>query len=284
MGYSATLSSDLNGGAVRKACEQQVEKLKTLCQSLRTKNGDSWCKDNGLDYWNYPEEGWRKIVASKSNPNPTMIWKNIISQAFVNEVDLSSQALYSTPGLSPSLDQQFYGFTYSAACSEVEIDVLTGVMNVVRTDILYDIGKSINPAIDIGQIEGAFVMGLGYMTTEYWVSEPKGTLNPAGTLNSINTWTYKPPATTTIPEDFRVDLFPRDSTPEIPENPNLLMSSKGVGEPPLVLANTVFFAIKHAILAARQDSGENEWFELKNPATVERIQEACMVKVKDLVL
>jgi xanthine dehydrogenase/oxidase len=147
---------------------------------------------------------------------------------------------------------------------------------------LYDIGKSLNPAIDIGQIEGAFVMGIGNVTTEKVVWEPPGTPNPTGMLNTPNTWTYKPPCAATIPIDFRVDLFPREDASEVPENPNLLMSSKGVGEPPLVLANTVFFAIKRAVLAARKDRGHHEWFEMESPAVVEEIRNLCLVDAKDL--
>ena len=149
---------------------------------------------------------------------------------------------------------------------------------------MYDINKSLNPAIDIGQIEGAFVMGIGNVLTEKVVWEPIGTPNPAGMLNTPNTWTYKPPCAATIPIDFRVDLFPREDASEVPENPNLMMSSKGVGEPPLVLANTVFFAVKHAILAARKDRGHKEWFEMESPALVEDIRRLCMVEAKDLKL
>ncbi|MFT6416778.1 MAG: xanthine dehydrogenase/oxidase [Dokdonia sp.] len=284
----ATSGTILNGGAVKKACELQVSRLKNMCLSLLSRNGDKWCRDNGIDFWNYKEKGWSEKVSTKGNPKKRMIWYNIISQAYMNAVDLCSQASYNTTGMkdaqgSLSGDQQFYGFTYSAACTEVEIDVLTGVTTVLRSDLLYDIGKSINPAIDVGQIEGAFVMGLGYMTTEYCVTQDLPTKSaPVGALNTINTWTYKPPAATCIPQDFRVDLFPRNSADEVPENPNLLMSSKGVGEPPLVLANTVFFAIKHAILAARKDRGHDEWFELQNPATVERVRDACQLNLSDL--
>ncbi|MCU0326106.1 MAG: hypothetical protein MUF45_12760, partial [Spirosomaceae bacterium] len=120
--------------------------------------------------------------------------------------------------------------------------------------------------------------------TEKVVWEPVGTANPAGMLNTPNTWTYKPPCAASIPLDFRVDLFPREAASEVPENPNLLMSSKGVGEPPLVLANTVFFAIKHAVLAARQDRGLNDWFEMESPATVDNIRNLCAVDVQDLTI
>ena len=205
-----------------------------------------------------------------------MIWTHIISQAYQNRIDLSAQALYRQPGLANAKDLQFYGFTYSAACAEVEIDVLTGESTLLRADVLYDAGKSLNPALDIGQIEGAFMMGVGNVLTEELVFQPDGP--HAGALNTLNTWSYKPPASTTIPLDYRVDLFPRDSAPEVPPNPNLLMSAKGVGEPPLVLAACAFFAVKHAILAARMDRGHDEWFQLESPATVQRVQAACLVK------
>lgn len=281
IGTGATSSSDLNGGAVQKACEIQRKKLEALCFTLLQKNGSEWCKQQGINYWDYPKLGWQTTVTNASGAS-SMIWNNVLNQAYQNRVDLSSQGLYSTPGLGNSLDQQFYGFTYSACCTEVEIDVLTGESNVLRTDIVYDMGKSLNPAIDIGQIEGAFVMGLGYMLSEKLVWEPKGTSNQAGKLNTPNTWTYKPPCAASIPIDFRVDLFPREEASEVPENPNLLMSSKGVGEPPLVLANTIFFAVKHAVLAARQDRGLHDWFEMEAPATVENIRSLCMVDQKAL--
>ena len=90
------------------------------------------------------------------------------------------------------------------------------------------------------------------MLTENVVWEPEGTPNPAGQMNTPNTWTYKPPSAATIPIEFNVDLFPREEASNVPENPNLLMSSKGIGEPPLVLANSVFFAIKHADVSGQK--------------------------------
>jgi xanthine dehydrogenase/oxidase len=283
IGTGATSSSDLNGGAVRQACIMQRKKLEAMCMMLLQQHGSDWCTQQGINYWDH-KNGWQAVLTGQANKSTNqMIWNNVISMANENRVDLSSQALYRTPGLGNSLDQQFYGFTYSACCSEVEIDVLTGESNILRSDILYDIGKSLNPAIDIGQIEGAFVMGVGNVLTEKVVWEPKGTPNPAGMLNTPNTWTYKPPCAATIPIDLRVDLFPREDASEVPDNPNLLMSSKGVGEPPLVLANTVFFAIKRAVLAARKDRGHDEWFEMESPAVVEEIRKLCLVNVKDLV-
>jgi xanthine dehydrogenase/oxidase len=164
----------------------------------------------------------------------------------------------------------------------VEIDVLTGETTVLRADLCYDMGKSLNPAIDIGQVEGAYVQGLGYVLTEDVVFQPDGP--NAGALNSDNTWRYKVPATTTIPLVFNVDLFPRSDAPLVPENPFDLLSSKEVGEPPLVLAITAYFALKHAVLSARQDRGHDEWFVLDAPATVQRVREACLVEIDDMTM
>ncbi len=271
IGTGATSGTDLSGGAVQQACQELRDNLEQLCHRLEDENGNEWCRTNGIDYWNH-KNGWRTVVDTKGTP--TLMWNNVVGMAFTNRVDLSAQALYSTPGMVDGTDQQFYGFTYSAACSEVEIDVLTGETTVVRSDICYDMGESINPAIDIGQIEGAFVMGIGYVLTEDLIFQPHGTA--IGRNNTPNTWTYKPPATTTIPVEMHVDLFPRDDAPGVPQNPNLLMGSKGVGEPPLVLAASVFFAVKHAALSARQDKGLDDWFPLESPATVERVRAACV--------
>jgi xanthine dehydrogenase/oxidase len=230
---------------------------------------------------------------------PAWVWKNIVSMAEGDRVDLSSQVrfqqqggtvldtgLYFKPEVVKAKDEEqvyeFTGYTYSAACTEVEIDVLTGETTVLRADLLYDMGDSLNPAIDIGQVEGAYVQGLGYVLSEDVITQPDGPNR--GALNTPNTWGYKIPASTSIPIEFNVDLFPRSDAPLVPDNPYDLYSSKEVGEPPLVLAATAFFALKHAILAARQDRGRDEWFFLEAPATVQRVREACLVQTEDLIL
>ena len=178
--------------------------------------------------------------------------------------------------------QQFVGFTYSAAISEVEVDVLTGEVTILRSDLVYDMGQSLNPATDVGQIEGAFIQGVGRVLTEevVWQDRDPG----LGLNNTPNTWGYKIPATTTIPLELNVNLFPRADAAEVPDNPNLLMSAKESGEPPMCLAATVYFAVKHAILAARRDRGHDGWFRLDLPCTVQRVREACLVEAKDLTL
>lgn len=271
----ATSSSDTAGWAVKEACRQQCERMEELGKKLLKEYGEEKCALKGLNFWKY-ESGWNTEVTTGTGEKKVtnIIWKNLTNEALMHRVNLSSQAVVPSPGLVDGEDQQFYGFTYSAACVEVEIDVLTGETTIRQSDVIYDIGESLNPAIDIGQVEGAYVMGLGYVLTEEMSWQKTG--DEIGRLNTLNTWTYKPPAYTTIPVKFNVDLFPRDTAPEIPINPNLLNSSKGIGEPPLVLASGAFFAIKQAVLSAREDAGLGDgWFEMPVPATVQVVQLAC---------
>jgi xanthine dehydrogenase/oxidase len=260
----ASTGTDLNGGAVKMACQDIKDRLIEFCKA----NPDN----EKLKGW---ETKWTKM------------WPTIVEQAYSARVNLAAQALYSSPDLGTLTeeplasgnwelvdgDQAFYYFNYCAAVSEVEIDVLTGDCNILRSDLIYDAGRSTNPIIDFGQIEGGFVQGIGNVTTEEIYYAEDGRLIPYGT------WNYKPPASKTIPVEFNVFLLNyvrNDHKTETPMDHYGIQSSKSTGEPPLVLANTVFFAIKHAILSARQDTGFDEWFELESPATVERIQMACL--------
>jgi xanthine dehydrogenase/oxidase len=292
----ASTGTSFNGGAVRESCRQLRARLEQFALSLLDANGPEWCRKNKINFWDH-KEGWRYQYEAKSGDpkSKTTIWHNIVVLAGKNRVNLSAQCRFMEEGGTGSDTNltfhspenqypvnQFNDFTFSAACTEVEIDVLTGFTTVLRSDILYDIGDSINPAIDIGQVEGAFVQGLGYVLSEEVIFQPDGPNK--GMLNTDNTWRYKLPATTSIPIEMNVDLFPRSDAPGIPDNPNDLLSSKEVGEPPLVLAITAFFAIKHAILSARKDRGHDEWFPLEAPATVQRIREACLVERQDMVV
>jgi xanthine dehydrogenase/oxidase len=289
IGTGASTGTAFNGGAVVMACQQLRARLEAYCMGLLDQHGPAWCKTQGINFWDY-DEGWRKELTP--NTPSSRIWCKIVKSANSEAVDLSAQVRFKQaggeavdtglifkPGASEVVNQ-FTGFTFSAACTEVEIDVLTGETTVLRADLLYDMGKSLNPAIDIGQVEGAYIQGLGYVLTEDVVFQPDGP--NAGALNSDNTWYYKVPATTTIPLEFNVDLFPRSDASLVQDNPYDLLSSKEVGEPPLVLAVTAYFAVKHAVLAARRDRGHDEWFFLEAPATVQRIREACLVEAADL--
>ena len=142
------------------------------------------------------------------------------------------------------------------------------------------IWAGVNPAIDIGQVEGAFVQGLGYVLSEWLVFEPDGP--EAGRLNTLNTWTYKPPAVTSIPLRLNTHLFPRDLA-GVPASPtDGVLSSKEVGEPPLVLATSVFLAVKRAIRASRLQRGLDGRFDLAAPASVQEVSRACAVGLADL--
>lgn len=280
-GTGATSSSDINGGAILQAGRKLRQRLEAFCQQCQEWLGVQACIEAGINYWDY-DNGWQAEVLVKGRTKKSMMWLNVLSQAYEYRVDLSAQASYKTPGLGDLQDKQFYDYTYSAACSEVEIDVLTGETTILRADLCYDMGKSMNPAIDIGQIEGAFVMGIGNVLSEELVYQPHG--EQRGALNTTNTWQYKPPASTSIPLDLRVEIFPREAASEVREDPNLLLSSKGVGEPPCVLAASVHSAVKQAVLESRKDRGHTDWFELRSPATVERVREACLVEPGDLNL
>ncbi len=280
----ASTGSELNSGAVLKAAHKLRTRLEEFAYSLLKEHGSKWCAKKGINFWDF-EDGWSHEV---QGPDCTkqMIWQNLISQAYYARVDLSSEARFQQVGASEPIKNlafkdhsqqiaQFLGQSYSASCAEVEIDVLTGESRVLRADVCYDMGESLNPAVDVGQVEGAFVQGMGNVLTEEVVYKD-------GSQLALNTWDYKIPACSTIPQVFNVILFPRNKV-RVPHNPNLLLSSKVVGEPSFVLASSVFFAVKRAVLAARRDRGHNEYFQIDAPATPLRVRAACLVKDEDMV-
>ncbi|KAG8239011.1 hypothetical protein J437_LFUL005068 [Ladona fulva] len=175
-----------------------------------------------------------------------------------------------TPNIGYSFETNsgnpFNYFTYGVACSAVEIDCLTGDHQVLRTDIVMDLGESLNPAIDIGQVEGAFIQGYGLFTLE------ELTYSPNGILYSRGPGAYKLPGFGDIPAEFNVSLL--RGAP----NPRAVYSSKAVGEPPLFLAASVFFALKDAVSAARREAGLTGPFRFDSPATAARIRMACQDK------
>jgi len=187
----------------------------------------------------------------------------LVAKAYLARVQLWSDGFYATPGLhwdpKTMTGHPFSYYAYGAAVSEVVVDTLTGEWKLVRADALYDAGRSLNPAIDIGQVEGAFIQGMGWLTTEqlWW--------NAAGKLMTHAPSTYKIPGVSDCPEDFRVRLF---------ENANVedsIHRSKAVGEPPLLLPFSVFFAIRDAISAV---GGHKVNPPLNAPATCEEILKA----------
>ncbi len=181
--------------------------------------------------------------------------------AYMGRVSLSSTGFYKTPKIhfdrASGKGRPFFYYATGAAVSEVIIDTLTGEYKTLRTDILQDVGHSINPAIDIGQIEGAFIQGMGWLTTEELV------WNEQGRLLSNNPATYKIPAINDTPEDFRVALVP-----DAPNREHTIYNSKAVGEPPFMLGISVWSALKDAISSI---SDYKHSPALDTPATPERV-------------
>ena len=226
---AASSGSDLNGMAVKNA----IEKIKARLAEL------------AIQLWDKPAEGISEIVFKdnevfhEKHPELHIAFPKLIANAYLNQVSLSATGFYKTPGIHYNREKgkgkPFHYFAFGMAVSEVEIDSLTGEVNLLRTDILHDVGKSLNPAIDKGQIEGGFIQGCGWVTTEDLKYDAEGHL-----LNHSPD-TYKIPTINDIPDDFRVDIL-KDAP-----NPNTIKQSKAVGEPPFILAFSVWLAIKDAI-------------------------------------
>ncbi|WP_270731156.1 molybdopterin cofactor-binding domain-containing protein [Shimia sp. Alg240-R146] len=290
-----------NAEAVKQLCQEMRKRLMAYADYLRDQNGEQWCVNLGVDYWNYKHEGWQAI----STVTGKQIWPTLITQAYGDRVNLTAthnaqiegglddmpNITYkssnpkdqpSIPGYTvsdtpiPGAFTEFCGWTYSAACAVVEVDVLTGETKVLSADLAYDMGMSLNPAVDIGQVEGAFVQGVGLMLTEKMAFQPKGA-DDEGRLNTVNTWRYKIPATTTIPLRLDTHLFPRSKVPFELSPTEGVLSSKEVGEPPLVLATSVFLAVRNAVRASRVERGLDPFFVLDAPATVDAVSTALEV-------
>ncbi len=192
---------------------------------------------------------------------PVVTFAELARLAHSERIPLSATGFYRTPKIgwdrAAGRGRPFLYFAYGAAASEVLIDSLTGEYAVTRADILHDVGRSLNPAIDIGQIEGGFVQGQGWLTTEELVWDTQGRLRTHAPS------TYKIPTSRDLPSQFRVELFERDN-PEA-----TIHRSKAVGEPPLMLATSVFLALRDAIAACSSDPRAIP--RLDAPATPERV-------------
>ncbi|MGH8847283.1 MAG: molybdopterin cofactor-binding domain-containing protein, partial [Polaromonas sp.] len=188
--------------------------------------------------------------------------EQLVDKAYHSRVQLWSDGFYKTPKIHYDkhtlTGRPFYYFAYGAACSEVAIDTLTGESRVLKVDILHDVGTPINPAIDIGQIEGGFIQGMGWLTTEQLVWNDKGYLSTHAPS------TYKIPATGDVPAHFKVDLWPE------PNREDNVFGSKAVGEPPFMLAISVWEALRDAAAAA----GNGHAVHMDAPATAENVLKA----------
>ncbi|MGZ5199911.1 MAG: xanthine dehydrogenase molybdopterin binding subunit [Telluria sp.] len=244
---AASTGADLNGKAAQDAARQIRDRLATFA----------------AERFGGEASDVRFAADTVFVNGEEMAFAQLVQAAYIARVQLWSDGYYATPGLSwdpkTMTGNPFQYFAYGAAVSEVVVDTLTGEWKLLRTDCLYDAGNSLNPAIDIGQVEGAFIQGMGWLTTEelWW--------NSGGKLMTHAPSTYKIPAVSDCPEDFRVQLF---------KNANVADSihrSKAVGEPPLLLPFSVFFAIRDAISAVG-DHKVNP--PLNAPATSEEILKA----------
>ncbi|KAK1761224.1 molybdopterin binding aldehyde oxidase/xanthine dehydrogenase [Echria macrotheca] len=247
---AASASSDLNGYAIYNACAQLNERLAPYREKL--------------------------------GPDATM--KQLAHAAYFDRVNLSAQGFYKTPEIGytwgANTGKMFFYFTQGVTAAEVEIDTLTGTWTCTRADIKMDVGRSINPAIDYGQIQGAFVQGLGLFTMEESLWLRGGPM--AGNLFTRGPGAYKIPGFRDIPQVFNVSLLKDVEWKDL----RTIQRSRGVGEPPLFMGSAVFFAIRDALKAARAqygveatvgvDDGTDGLLRLESPATPERIRLACV--------
>jgi xanthine dehydrogenase large subunit len=250
---AASSGSDLNGQAVRRACEAIRERLRPIAARLL-----------GLEERDAAEiafEGGR--VFADVSKRRWISFAEVASAAYLAQISLSSTGYYRTPDIR--YDRQhgrgkpFHYFAYGAVVTEVELCGLTGEHRTKRVDILHDVGDSLVPTIDLGQIEGGFIQGLGWLTSEEVLFDARGR------LLTHSPDTYKIPAIGDAPEDFRVRLLDRAPQPDV------IYGSKAVGEPPLMLAISAILALRHAIGAFGPPGRE---VKLGMPATPESILRA----------
>lgn len=242
---AASTGADLNGMAAKDAVQQiKARLIDFAAEKYQVKAGDIEFLPN------------RIRVGTQEIP-----FNDLIKQAYMARVQLSAAGFYKTPKIhwdrAAGKGHAFYYFAYGAACSEVSIDLLTGEYVVERTDILHDVGRSLNPAIDIGQIEGGFVQGMGWLTTEELVWDATGRLRTHAPS------TYKIPLASDRPRIFNVNLVSWAQAHE-----PTIFGSKAVGEPPLPHGMSVFYALSDAIASVAK---HKICPQLDAPATPERV-------------
>ncbi len=245
---AASSGADLNGAAVRNACETLRARLSEVAarglncaaEDVRFEDGFAFCVDN---------------------PAVLLEWRTVVNQAYLDRVSLSQTGFFRTPEIHfdkmAGRGEPFRYFAWGACAAEVELDTLTGMWTPLRVDILHDCGDSLNPLIDRGQIEGGFTQGMGWLTMEEVVWDE------SGRLRTFAPSTYKIPTLHEVPKDFRVRLLPRA------ENEFAVLGSKAVGEPPFMLGIAVREALRDAI-----SSLGNGIVELRAPSTPEALLEA----------
>ncbi|SFC96946.1 xanthine dehydrogenase molybdopterin binding subunit [Tropicimonas isoalkanivorans] len=239
---AASSGSDLNGMAVKAACDEIRDRLATFLAERSQTTPDKIVFADGM-----VTVGGERLT-----------FEEVVTQAYIARISLSATGYYKTPDISwdriKGRGRPFFYFAYGAAVTEVVIDTLTGENRILRTDILHDAGASLNPALDIGQIEGGYVQGAGWLTTEELVWNDKGRLMTHAPS------TYKIPACSDRPDIFNVDLW------DAPNPSETIYRSKAVGEPPFMLGISAFLALSDAVAACGPG-----YPSLDAPATPERI-------------
>jgi xanthine dehydrogenase large subunit len=245
---SASSGADINGAAIMNATAQMRARLAPVAANMLG------CKETDVSFANNQAHGGGKSVA----------WAALAKQAWMDRVGLSVTGFYMTPEIKYDFatltGHAFYYYCYGASVSEVEIDTRTGEWWLKAVDIVHDAGKSINPAIDKGQIEGAYVQGMGWLTMEECIWDKKGKFLTHGPS------TYKIPVAGDVPEHFKVTLFDGSNLKPTPFN------SKAVGEPPFMLALSTFFALRDAVSAS---ADHKTVVHMSAPATPEKILMSC---------
>ncbi len=244
---AASSGTDLNGRAAQYAARNVRDNLAAFVSGLDA------CGAGAVSF-----RGGQVI-----SPKTRRGFDEVVKAAYANRIQLWSDGFYRTPKIHYDkvtlTGRPFYYFSYGAACSEVAIDTLTGESRLLKVDILHDVGTSINPAIDIGQIEGGFIQGMGWLTTEELMWNDKGHLATHAPS------TYKIPATGDVPEHFKVDFWPEANREDN------VFGSKAVGEPPFMLAISVWEAIRDAVASAK---GGGAAVHMAAPATAETVLRA----------
>jgi xanthine dehydrogenase large subunit len=233
----------LNGAAVVDACEQLLDRLRPVAAAVLA------CAPDVVQFVNGNVLGGQRSISFAA----------LCEAAYKQRVPLFAQGFYRTPDLhfdpAAGRGKPFHYFVYGAAVSEVEVDRFTGAYRLVRVDILEDVGESIAPVIDRGQIEGGFIQGVGWLTCEELLWDAQGRVATAGAS------TYKLPSWSEMPETFNVEFLERAARPDV------VFGSKAVGEPPLMLAISVREALRDAVAAF----GGAPPVTFPSPATPERI-------------
>jgi xanthine dehydrogenase large subunit len=240
---AASSGADLNGAAVQDACAQIKARLVDVAAAVFD------CEPHEVQL----NEG---IASARGK---SIEFSALCETAYKQRVPMFAQGFYRTPDIhfnfKTSRGKPFHYYAYGAAVSEVEVDGFTGQFRLLRTDILHDAGESMSPIVDRGQIEGGFLQGVGWLTIEELLWDAKGRVSTGGAS------TYKLPSWSEVPEVFNVDMLARAAQPDV------VMGSKAVGEPPLMLAFSVREALRDAIAAF----GDGRPLTFDSPATPERV-------------